>query len=356
MRTAILSIVFVVIATAAPPQYPAKTISGQPQGQQKPPEPPLSVLCAPGTTIQLGVAYNSSAIASGGTGAYQFAITGGALPAGIALNSATGTISGTPTADGTFLYTVQVTDSAGAMATTGSTPCTLQLPVGPAPAGTAVGTPVGTAAGTPAADPASKPPAEAAQATRPPVIAPPEIDPVKLAQPRDKAVTQAAQAVPMDDHPYILGAKDQISVQIYGSADFSGTHMIRPDGKITMPFLGDVMAAGFAPLELSNIIKEKLRKYIVDPDVSVSVSAVNSKEFYIQGEVGKTGGFPLLVPTRVLEALVNAGGFKDFANKKKIVIMRLTGERLNFNYADVIKGKKMDQNIYLKPGDIIIVK
>ena len=122
-----------------------------------------------------------------------------------------------------------------------------------------------------------------------------------------------------------------------------------------MPFLGDVVAAGFTPLELSNSIKERLKKYIVDPDVSVSVTQVNSKRYYIQGEVGRTGGFPLLVPTKVLEALVNAGGFKDFANQKKIIIMRVTGERLNFNYKEVIQGKKMDQNIYLKPGDIIIV-
>ena len=113
MRTAILSVFFAVISTAAPQQDPSKPISGQPQSQQKPSDPPLSVLCAPGTTIQLGVAYNSAVIASGGTGAYRFAITGGALPAGIALNPATGTISGTPTADGTFSYTVQVTDSAG---------------------------------------------------------------------------------------------------------------------------------------------------------------------------------------------------------------------------------------------------
>ena len=75
----------------------------------------------------------------------------------------------------------------------------------------------------------------------------------------------------MDDHPFILGAEDQITVPVYGSPEFSGAHMIRPDGKITMPFLGDVVAAGITPMELSTAIKEKLKKYIVDPDVSVSV-------------------------------------------------------------------------------------
>ena len=117
---------------------------------------------------------------------------------------------------------------------------------------------------------------------------------------------------------------------VYGSPEFSGQHMIRPDGKITMPFLGDVMATGITPAELSYSIKDKLKKYIVDPDVSVSVSAVNSKSYYIQGEVNRTGEYKLLVPTKVLEALVNAGGFKDFANQKKIVIMRVTRRASEF--------------------------
>jgi polysaccharide export outer membrane protein len=339
MRTAILSVILAVMATGAPQQDPAKAVLQPSQPRQKAADAPLSVLCAPGTTIQLGVAYNSGLVASGGTGAYQFAIIGGALPAGVGLNPSSGAISGTPTADGTFSFTVQVTDSAGAMATTGNTPCTLQSPPSPA---------------APAADAAPKAPAEAAPAPKPPVMAQPESDPAKLALP--STIAKAAQSVPQDDHPFILGAEDQITVLIYGSAEFSGAHLIRPDGKITMPFLGDVTAAGLSPLELGNVIRDRLKKYIVDPDVSVSVNAVNSKRFYIQGEVNKTGAFPLLVPTRVLEALVNAGGFRDFANQKKIVVMRMTGERLNFNYKEVIKGKKMEQNVYLKPGDIIIVK
>jgi polysaccharide export outer membrane protein len=230
------------------------------------------------------------------------------------------------------------------MATTGSTPCALQPPVAP------------PTAAVPAADAAAQVPAESVPAPKPPAIAQPESDPAKLAVPRESALAKAAQSVPQDDHPFILGAEDQITVLVYGSAEFSGAHMIRPDGKITMPFLGDVTAAGLSPIELGNVVKERLKKYLVEPDVSVSVNAVNSKRFYIQGEVNKTGAFPLLVPTKVLEALVNAGGFRDFANQKKIVVMRMTGERLSFNYKEVIKGKKMEQNIYLKPGDIIIVK
>ena len=343
MRTAILSVILAVIATGAPQQDPAKPDSQPAQRQEKPAEAPLLVLC-PRTTIQLGVAYHSTVVASGGTGAYQFAIIGGTLPDGLALNPSNGAISGTPNADGTFSFTVQVTDSAGAMATTGSTPCALQPPVAPPSAAVA------------AADAAPKAPAESVPAPKPPAMAQPESDPARLAVPRDISIARAAQSVPQDEHPFILGAEDMITILVYGSAEFSGAHLVRPDGKITLPFLGDVAAAGLSPIELGNVIRDRLKKYLVEPDVSVSVNAVNSKRFYIQGEVNKTGAFPLLVPTKVLEALVNAGGFRDFANQKNIVIMRMTGERLSFNYKEVIKGKKMDQNIYLKPGDIIIVK
>ncbi|MEO8371704.1 MAG: polysaccharide biosynthesis/export family protein [Candidatus Solibacter sp.] len=349
MRTAILS-VFLAIFNIAAQQDPIKPTTEQTQPQQKATDPPLTVLCAPGTTIQLGVPYSSPVIASGGTGAYQFSVAGGSLPGGIALNPATGIIGGTPSIGGAFSYTVQVTDSGGAIATTGNTPCTLQSPTTPAVPTVVPATEAATSGGPP------KVPVDSASGAKPPVIAPPEIDPVKLAQPREKSPESAASQANPDEHPFILGAEDQISVQVYGSPEFSGNHMIRPDGVITMPFLGDVKASGFAPTELSAAIRDRLRKFIVDPDVSVQVTTVNSKKFYIQGEVGKTGGFPLLVPTRVLEALVNAGGFRDFANQKKIVIMRVTGERLHFNYKEVIAGKKMEQNVFLKPGDIIIVK
>ena len=347
MRTAILSLLFAFISTAAPLQDPSKPIVEQPPSQPKPTEPPLSVLCAPGTTIQLGVAYNSAVLASGGTGAYQFAITGGALPAGIGLNPANGAISGTPTADGTFSYTVQVTDSSGAMATTGSTPCTLQPPVAPPPPG------------IPAADPAAKPPAEGVPVTKPPVIGPAAIDPAKLAAPapaRDPQVLKAIKGLSIDDHPFILGAEDLIAISVYNGPEFTGSHMIRPDGKITLNFVGEVMALGFTPVELSETIKEKLRKYIVDPEVSVSVTAINSKKFYIQGEINRPGTYPLLIPTKILEALVNAGGFKDFSNPKRIVIMHVDGDRDKFNYKEVMAGKKMEQNIFVRPGDIILIK
>jgi polysaccharide biosynthesis/export protein len=346
MRTAILSVLFAVLAIAAPQQDPSKR-SEQSTSPQKLPDAPLSVLCAPGLRIQKGVAYISAVVAAGGTGAYQFAIVSGALPDGMALNPASGVISGTPAAaDAIFSYTVQVTDSAGAMATTGNTPCTLQP---------GSGTP---ASGAPVADSTVKPPAQRDPPSKPPVIETPAIDPAKLAAPaaRDPQVLKALKGMAIDDHPYILGAEDMISVSVYNGPEFSGSHMIRPDGKITLNFIGEVMALGFTPLELSDTIKEKLKKYIVDPDVSVAVTGINSKKFYIQGEINKPGTYPLLIPTRILEALVNAGGFKDFSNPKRIIIMHVDGERDKFNYKEVMAGKRMEQNIFVRPGDIILIK
>jgi len=134
--------------------------------------------------------------------------------------------------------------------------------------------------------------------------------------------------------------------------------MVRPDGKITLQLLGEMQAAGLTPEGLTQQIFEglsKLKKTIDKSEVTVTVQTVNSRKYYIQGEVYRAGQFPLLVPTTVLEALGNSGGFKEFANQKKVVILRKGGQRFHFNYKEVIAGKKLEQNILLQPGDQIIV-
>ena len=187
--------------------------------------------------------------------------------------------------------------------------------------------------------------------------APAEADPAKMAKPNASGdVKVIPGAAPVDTKKYILGAEDMIAVLVWRNADFSGPHLIRPDGKITVNMLGDVEAAGITPEELAATIRERLKKYIVEPDVTVSVTDVRSKRYFIQGEVNKPGEYKLMVPTQILEALVNAGGFRDFANQKDIRVMRARGgQRLKFNYKDVIKGKHLEQNVYLEQGDIIIV-
>src|SRR5580658_80705 len=164
----------------------------------------------------------------------------------------------------------------------------------------------------------------------------------------------ATAAVPVDPKAYIIGAEDLISIRVWKEPENSGQFVVRPDGKVSVPLVGEIQAAGLTPEKLSLSIAESLQKVMVHPEVTVGVEKVNSKKYYIQGEVNRPGSYPLVIDTTILEALVNAGGFRDFANTKKIVILR-GNERIKFNYNQVTHGKKMDQNIMLKPGDQIIV-
>ena len=160
---------------------------------------------------------------------------------------------------------------------------------------------------------------------------------------------------PVDPHAYVIGPEDVIFIRVWREPELSGQFSVRPDGKISLPLVNEIAAAGMTPEGLSaKITKDLSACCMVKPEVTVSVQQVNSKKYFIQGEVQRPGAYPLLVPTTVLEALVNAGGFRDFANKKKILVLRST-ERLKFNYNDVIKGKNQNQNILLRPGDQIIV-
>jgi polysaccharide biosynthesis/export protein len=202
----------------------------------------------------------------------------------------------------------------------------------------------------PVAAPAPAPVADSA--ARVPAAPQAEVDPSKMAAPGTIKVQSVAG---LDVKKYILGAEDLIVINVWHSPEFTGSHMIRPDGKITMPLIGEVEAAGLTPEAFGAAIQEKLKKVLREPDVSVSVTQVNSRRYFIEGEVNKPGEYKLVVPTRVLEALVNAGGFKDFAKQSDITIMRGNG-RLKFNYKAAIKGKNLDQNVFLEPGDIIIVK
>jgi polysaccharide export outer membrane protein len=175
-----------------------------------------------------------------------------------------------------------------------------------------------------------------------------------LAQPKG-AGERSAGAAPVDNNSYIIGAEDILNIQVWREAELTRQVMVRPDGKIDLALVNEMEAAGLTPTQLSGNIREKLLKYIVNPEVSVSVQQVNSKKYFIQGEVLKPGAYPLVVPTTVLEGLVNAGGFRDFANLKNITVLR--GKQiLKFNYKEVRTGKRLEQNVMLRPGDQIIVR
>ena len=164
-----------------------------------------------------------------------------------------------------------------------------------------------------------------------------------------------AVGAPVDPNKYLIGPEDVLFVKVWRENDFTLPVAVRPDGKITMPLVGEVQAAGQTPLQLTKTITELLTKYINNPEVTIFVTEVRSKKYYIIGEVLRAGAFPLVTPTTVLEALVNAGGFKEFANTKKIKILR-GNKVLNFNYNDVTKAKHLEQNIYVENGDKIIVR
>lgn len=211
---------------------------------------------------------------------------------------------------------------------------------------------------SPQSQESSSKPAEPAAQPKAPATAPEagEADPNKLAMPAAPGGSaKSVNAVPVDVKSYVLGAEDLIFITVWRSPEFSGQHMIRPDGKITINLVGEVPAAGLTPEQLGSNIREKLKKVLVDPDVSVAVTQVNSRRYFIEGEVLKPGEYKLVVPTHIFEALVNAGGFKDFAKQTDIRILR--GSKVfHFNYKSAAKGKNADQNILLEPGDIIIVR
>ena len=166
--------------------------------------------------------------------------------------------------------------------------------------------------------------------------------------------TAESSAAAVDPNKYLIGPEDLLFIRVWREPDFTSPASVRPDGKITLPLIGDVQAGDQTPLQLTKTITDMLGKYINNPDVNVVVTEVRSKKYYIDGEVLKPGTYLLVTPTTVLEALSNAGGFRDFANTKKIRILR-QGNILHFNYKDVSKGKNLEQNIKVEAGDHIIV-
>jgi polysaccharide export outer membrane protein len=168
---------------------------------------------------------------------------------------------------------------------------------------------------------------------------------------------KAADAAPATSTDYVIGADDTLHIWVWKEPDLSETLPVRPDGKISMPLLNDVMAAGLTPLQLKETITEMLKKYIADPRVTVVVTAMNSRRIFVTGEVAHTGPMALLPHMTVLQALAQAG-FTQFANLKAIYLLRTENgkqEKLPFNYKEVVKGNRPEQNIVLKPGDTVVV-
>ena len=186
---------------------------------------------------------------------------------------------------------------------------------------------------------------------------------IALAQdaPGQPAASPAA-ANPMSDKSvagpeYVIGAEDVLHIAVWKEADLSATLPVRPDGKISLPLLNDVQAAGMTPEQLGESLTVKLKKYIADPRVTVVVATINSKRIYVDGEVLRSGPMPMLPNMTVLQALSTAG-LNQFAKTKGIYVLRTENgkeQKLPVNYKKLLKGQQIEQNYLLQAGDTIVV-
>jgi polysaccharide export outer membrane protein len=193
-------------------------------------------------------------------------------------------------------------------------------------------------------EPVGKP----AQVNAPVATAPPVVPP---------APTVPTMAAGTAADAYVIGASDVLTVTVWKEPTLSGSILVRPDGMISLPLLGDVQASGLTPLQLADQIATKLKKFIQDPNVSVVISQIHSKVIYLLGEVGKKGPIEMTPGMTLLEAIASAGGVTDYANTKKIYILRDEAgkhQKIPVHYKEALKGDST-LDLVLKPGDTIVV-
>jgi len=175
--------------------------------------------------------------------------------------------------------------------------------------------------------------------------APPRMDDEEL---------RKAVGAPVDPKTYIIGPEDVLTIRVWREPELSGPVAGRPDGMISLPLLNDVQAGGLTPDKLAENLKQSFMQYVTEPEVLVQVAQVNSKKYFVIGEVGRPGMYQLVVATTVSQALAIAGGFREYADTKKILVLR-GPKRYEFNYRDWVRGKNLGQNILLENGDQIVV-
>ena len=171
------------------------------------------------------------------------------------------------------------------------------------------------------------------------------------------APASAAQESPAEPGPaYVIGPEDVLEIAVWGNTDVTRTVPVRPDGKISLPLLNEVQAAGLTPSQLRASLMAKLVEYMPTPEVSVIVREVHSNKISVLGEVRKAGRYEISQRATVLDAVALAGGFNDFARRTKLVIMRQEGtgtKRIPINYNRIVAEE--DDNVILQPGDIVVV-
>jgi polysaccharide export outer membrane protein len=158
---------------------------------------------------------------------------------------------------------------------------------------------------------------------------------------------------------YIIGADDVLAISVWKEPDVSRTLPVRSDGRISLPLVGEVQASGRTPNELQADIQQRLKAYLADPEVTVIVQEARSQTFNVVGEVFRPGSYRLTKPTNIVDAIAMAGGFRDFAKRKSVYVLRTRADgsqmRMPVNYNDVIRGRVPQQNVLLQAGDSVVV-
>jgi polysaccharide export outer membrane protein len=176
--------------------------------------------------------------------------------------------------------------------------------------------------------------------------------------PPDNTPPRVTEAAP-PPAGFVIGVEDVLNINVWKEPEMSRAVPVRPDGMITLPLIGEVKAKGLTPVELQDQITASLRKFMSDPQVTVIVAEVRSLTFNVVGQVLKPGYYPLTRRMTVLDAIALSGGFQPFAKQKKVYVLRTQADgkqvKIPFNYKDVIKGKRPDENIELQPRDTLVV-
>jgi polysaccharide export outer membrane protein len=158
---------------------------------------------------------------------------------------------------------------------------------------------------------------------------------------------------------YVIGPEDVLAIVVWREKELSTDVIVRPDGKISLPLLNDVQAAGYTPEQLAEVVEKAASKYVTESDATVMVKEIHSRKVYVLGEVAKPGIVPLTAEMNVLQLIAAVGGLLEYADKSGITIVRSENgreRRMKFNYKQVLEGKNLQQNIMLQPGDTILVR
>lgn len=188
----------------------------------------------------------------------------------------------------------------------------------------------------------------------------------EIAAPAQSPVPTARGAVGHETRPparvseeFRIGPEDVLDISVWGDEQVSRTVPVRPDGRISLPLLNDVQAAGLTPAELTHVLTERLSRHLTDPRVSVIVQEIHSFKVSVIGEVKTPGRYELKSEATVLDVLARAGGFTEFASRSRILILRHRGktvERIRFDYQRFVSTDEHPQEVYVQPGDIVVVR